>query len=65
MREAQVKPLARKKNARVTDRVYRAARKAHRASEDEVLNAVCDSRLDEPRYPLPELLKKLGQELAK
>jgi hypothetical protein len=65
MGEVQVKPLARKKDTRVAERVYRAARKAHRASEDEVLNALCDSRLDEPRHPLPELLKKLGHEVAK
>ena len=47
------------------DRVYRRARKAIKASEDQALNAVCDARLNEPRLPLPQLLEKLAHELGK
>ena len=47
------------------DRLYRKARRASVATEDEALNAVCDSRLKDPRYPMDRLLKKLGHGLEK
>jgi hypothetical protein len=45
------------------DALYRRARKANEATEDEALNALCDARLKEPRRPLREILKKLGHGL--
>jgi hypothetical protein len=47
------------------DRLYRKARRTSVATEDETLNALCDSRLKEPRYPLDRLLKKLGHGVEK
>jgi len=52
-----------RKSSTPIDRLYRGARKATPASEDEALNALCDARLKERRYPLARLLKKLGHEL--
>jgi hypothetical protein len=46
-------------------RLFRRARKAAPTSEDEALNALCDARLKDQRYPLSRLLKKLGHELGK
>jgi len=43
------------------DRLYRRARKTTLPEEDEALNALCDARLKERRYPLSRLLKKLEQ----
>jgi hypothetical protein len=34
-------------------------------SEDEALNRICDQRLNEPRYPIEKLLKKMGHELER
>ena len=45
--------------------LFRRARKAAPANEDEALNALCDARLKDRRYPLARLLKKLGHELEK
>jgi hypothetical protein len=47
------------------DKAYRRARKTAPATEDEALNALCDARLKERRYPLPKLLEKLGHELVR
>ena len=51
--------LARKPTA--TPRVTR--RNSH--TEDEALNQVCNERLDEPRYPIQKLLKKMGYGLVR
>lgn len=47
------------------DKLYRQARKATIATEDQALNALCDARLKEPRHPLRKLLNKLGHELER
>ncbi len=50
--------------AGATNRVYRKARKAQTFREDEVLNAICDSRSKEARLPLDKLLDKVKHGLA-
>ena len=47
------------------DKAYRRARKTAPATEDEALNALCDARLKERRYPLQKLLNKLGHGLGR
>jgi hypothetical protein len=46
----------RRKIAATRGRVARA----NPRSEDEALNRICDQRLNEPRYPIDKLLKKIG-----
>ena len=57
-------PLSTRSNASsYVDKVYRRARKTAIATEDQALNALCDSRLKERRHPLKKLLDRLGHEL--
>lgn len=58
-------PTASQQAALPVHRLFRQARKAAPTSEDEALNALCDARLKDRRYPLLRLLKKLGHELGK
>ena len=39
--------------------------RANPRSEDEALNRICDQRLNEPRYPIDKLLKKMGYDLER
>jgi hypothetical protein len=39
--------------------------RANPRSEDEALNRICNQRLNEPRYPIDKLLKKMGCELER
>jgi hypothetical protein len=39
--------------------------RANPRSEDEALNRICDQRLNEPRYSIDKLLKKMGYELER
>jgi hypothetical protein len=49
----------RRKIAATRSRVGRANPRC----EDEALNRICDQRLNEPRYPIDKVLKKMGHEL--
>jgi len=51
----------RRKAAATRGRVARA----NPRSEDEALNRICDQRLNEPRYPIDKLLKKMGYDLER
>ena len=57
---ASLQPARRSASA---NKIYRRARKMAPATEDEALNALCDARLKDRRYPLRKLLDKLGHEL--
>ena len=59
---ASLQPVRRSLSASA-DKAYRRARKTTPATEDEALNALCDARLKERRYPLGKLLDKLGHDL--
>ena len=61
--EVMPKPLKRplRKVAATRGRVARAKPR----SEDEALNRICDQRLNEPRYPIEKLFKKMGHELER
>jgi hypothetical protein len=66
IKRAMKDPVANPQPARRSvpaDKVYRRARRTAPATEDEALNALCDGRLKERRYPLQKLLDKLGHEL--
>ena len=63
-RVASLQPTRRGDSASA-DKTYRRARKTLPATEDEALNALCDARLKERRYPLQKLLDKLGHGLER
>jgi hypothetical protein len=56
---------ARRNASSSVDKVYRRARRATIATEDQALNALCDARLKERRHPLEKLLNQLGHELER
>jgi hypothetical protein len=56
---------ARSQASSSVDKVYRRARKAAIATEDQAINALCDARLKERRHPLQKLLNQLGHELER
>ena len=59
------KVVATRLRTKPADALYRKARTNSPATEDEVLNALCDARRKEPRQPLSLLMKKLGHDLER
>ena len=65
MKQPSPTPVSPPPKDATVDRLYRRVRQTASVTEDEALNAVCDSRLQEPRRPLEKLLKKLENALDK
>jgi hypothetical protein len=61
----EVMPKLLKPPRRKVAATRRRAVRAKPHSEDEALNRICDQRLNEPRYPIDKLLKKMGYELER